>query len=86
MTRTTERVVAIGTSTGGTQALEHVLTQLPRVCPGIVIVQHMPQEFTAAFAARLNSSVRDRGEGGGEQRPRDAGPCARSRPAASTCC
>jgi two-component system chemotaxis response regulator CheB len=55
MTRTTERVVAIGTSTGGTQALEHVLTQLPAVCPGLVIVQHMPPTFTAAFASRLNN-------------------------------
>ena len=52
--RTTERVVAIGTSTGGTQALEEVLTALPRVTPGIVIVQHMPEKFTAAFAQRLN--------------------------------
>lgn len=51
---TTERIVAIGTSTGGTQALEHVLTALPRVSPGIVIVQHMPEHFTAAFAERLN--------------------------------
>ncbi len=55
MTQTTERIVAIGTSTGGTQALEEVLTALPRVCPGIVIVQHMPEKFTAAFAARLDS-------------------------------
>ncbi|MGE5650865.1 chemotaxis response regulator protein-glutamate methylesterase [Noviherbaspirillum sp. UKPF54] len=55
MTQTTERVVAIGTSTGGTQALEEVLTALPRVSPGIVIVQHMPEKFTAAFADRLNS-------------------------------
>jgi two-component system, chemotaxis family, protein-glutamate methylesterase/glutaminase len=55
MTQTTERVVAIGTSTGGTQALEEVLTALPRVSPGIVIVQHMPEKFTAAFAGRLNS-------------------------------
>ena len=55
MAQTTERIVAIGTSTGGTQALEAVLTQLPRVCPGIVIVQHMPEKFTAAFAERLNS-------------------------------
>jgi two-component system, chemotaxis family, protein-glutamate methylesterase/glutaminase len=55
MTQTTERVVAIGTSTGGTQALEVVLTALPRVCPGIVIVQHMPEKFTAEFAARLNN-------------------------------
>jgi two-component system chemotaxis response regulator CheB len=54
MTQTTERVVAIGTSTGGTQALEAVLTTLPRVCPGIVVVQHMPEKFTAAFAARLD--------------------------------
>lgn len=54
MTQTTDRVVALGTSTGGTQALEEVLTALPRVCPGIVIVQHMPEKFTAAFAARLN--------------------------------
>jgi two-component system, chemotaxis family, protein-glutamate methylesterase/glutaminase len=54
MTQTTARVVAIGTSTGGTQALEEVLTALPRVSPGIVIVQHMPEKFTAAFAARLD--------------------------------
>lgn len=53
--QTTERIVAIGTSTGGTQALEVVLTALPRVTPGIVIVQHMPEKFTAAFAERLNA-------------------------------
>jgi two-component system chemotaxis response regulator CheB len=58
MTQTTERVVAIGTSTGGTQALEEVLTALPQVCPGIVIVQHMPEKFTAAFAERLNGICR----------------------------
>lgn len=55
MAETTDRIVAIGTSTGGTQALEVVLVALPRVCPGIVIVQHMPEKFTGAFAARLNS-------------------------------
>ncbi len=55
MAHTTERIVAIGTSTGGTQALEAVLTRLPQVCPGIVVVQHMPEKFTAAFAERLNS-------------------------------
>jgi len=55
MAQTTERIVAIGTSTGGTQALEVVLTALPRVSPGIVIVQHMPEKFTASFAARLNT-------------------------------
>ena len=54
MAQTTETLVAIGTSTGGTQALEAVLTRLPRVCPGLVIVQHMPERFTAAFAERLN--------------------------------
>ena len=54
MAQTTERIVAIGTSTGGTQALEAVLTALPRVSPGIVIVQHMPEKFTALFAERLN--------------------------------
>ena len=54
MAQTTERLVAIGTSTGGTVALEALLTELPRVSPGIVIVQHMPEMFTAAFAERLN--------------------------------
>ncbi|MHB9118562.1 MAG: protein-glutamate methylesterase/protein-glutamine glutaminase [Burkholderiales bacterium] len=58
MAQTTERIVAIGTSTGGTQALEAVLTALPRVCPGMVIVQHMPEKFTASFAERLNSLCR----------------------------
>lgn len=53
--QTTETIVVIGTSTGGTQALEEVLTALPRVCPGIVIVQHMPEKFTEAFARRLDS-------------------------------
>ncbi len=52
---TTERLVAIGTSTGGTQALEAVLRRLPATTPGIVIVQHMPERFTAMFAERLNS-------------------------------
>jgi two-component system, chemotaxis family, protein-glutamate methylesterase/glutaminase len=54
MHETTERVVAIGTSTGGTQALEAMLVHLPKLCPGLVIVQHMPERFTAAFAKRLN--------------------------------
>ena len=53
--RTTDQVIAIGTSTGGTQALEAVLTRLPATCLGIVIVQHMPEKFTAMFAERLNS-------------------------------
>ncbi|HEX5355840.1 MAG TPA: chemotaxis response regulator protein-glutamate methylesterase [Aquabacterium sp.] len=54
MSETTDRVVALGTSTGGTQALEQVLSALPVDCPGLVIVQHMPEAFTAAFAQRLN--------------------------------
>jgi two-component system chemotaxis response regulator CheB len=58
MVKTSERVIAIGTSTGGTRALEAVLTTLPRVSPGIVIVQHMPEKFTAAFAARLDDLCR----------------------------
>ncbi|NWK77042.1 chemotaxis response regulator protein-glutamate methylesterase [Aquitalea sp. LB_tupeE] len=54
MFQTTERIVAIGTSTGGTQALEAILTKLPRTCPGLAIVQHMPEKFTASFAERLD--------------------------------
>lgn len=50
----TERIVAIGCSTGGTQALEQVLTALPRTSPGIVVVQHMPAAFTSSFAQRLD--------------------------------
>lgn len=55
LSQTTDRVIAIGTSTGGTIALEHILTQLPRDIIGTVIVQHMPEKFTAAFAERLNN-------------------------------
>ena len=55
MTHTTDRVIAIGSSTGGTIALEKILTALPATCPGIVVVQHMPEKFTKAFADRLNS-------------------------------
>jgi two-component system chemotaxis response regulator CheB len=49
-----ERIVCIGSSTGGTEALRDVLEALPGECPGILIVQHMPEGFTAAFARRLN--------------------------------
>lgn len=49
------KLVAIGTSTGGTQALEAVLPQLTLDVPGVVVVQHMPEKFTGAFASRLNS-------------------------------
>lgn len=54
LTRTTHKVVAIGASTGGTQALQRVLSEMPINCPGIVIVQHMPEHFTRSFADRLN--------------------------------
>lgn len=55
MARTTETVICIGASTGGTESLRFVLEALPADCPGIAIVQHMPEKFTEAFARRLNS-------------------------------
>lgn len=54
MARTTERVVCIGASTGGTESLRVVLEALPVASPGLVIVQHMPEKFTEAFARRLD--------------------------------
>ena len=54
MSKTTEKVVMIGASTGGTEALRTLLEALPPDTPGIVIVQHMPELFTRAFAARLD--------------------------------
>lgn len=54
MIQTTEKVVAIGASTGGTEALRVLLEAMPLDAPGIVVVQHMPENFTAAFAKRLN--------------------------------
>ncbi len=54
MIQTTEKVVAVGASTGGTEALREFLMGMPGDCPGIVIVQHMPETFTARFAERLN--------------------------------
>lgn len=54
MAQTTEKVVLVGASTGGTEALRIFLEQLPSNAPGMVIVQHMPESFTAAFARRLN--------------------------------
>jgi len=55
MIMTTEKIVSVGASTGGTEALSLFLQMLPEDTPGIVIVQHMPENFTAAFAKRLNS-------------------------------
>lgn len=54
MSRTTEMVACLGASTGGTEALREVLQALPANAPGIVVVQHMPANFTKAFANRLN--------------------------------
>jgi two-component system chemotaxis response regulator CheB len=58
MAETTEKVVAIGASTGGTEALKALLEVLPADAPGIVIVQHMPEVFTRAFANRLDGLCR----------------------------
>ncbi len=54
MIQTTEKIVAVGASTGGTEALRELLQALPPNAPGLVIVQHMPEKFTASFAQRLN--------------------------------
>ena len=54
MIKTTEKVIAVGASTGGTEALTTFLQSFPPDCPGIVIVQHMPEQFTRSFANRLN--------------------------------
>lgn len=53
-----DRIVCIGASTGGTEALRDLLTALPEDSPGIVIVQHMPEHFTAAFSRRLDGLCR----------------------------
>lgn len=55
LSRTTDKVIAIGASTGGTEAIREILQGLPQNMPGIAIVQHMPPRFTNAFANRLNS-------------------------------
>jgi two-component system, chemotaxis family, protein-glutamate methylesterase/glutaminase len=54
MINTTDRIVVVGISTGGVQAIEQVLPRLPRNAPGMVIVQHMPEKFTASLAQRLD--------------------------------
>ncbi|MFC1770034.1 chemotaxis response regulator protein-glutamate methylesterase [Nitrospirota bacterium] len=55
MAQTTEKIVAVGASTGGTEALREYLEMMPLDAPGMVIVQHMPEHFTAAFSRRLDS-------------------------------
>ncbi len=54
----TEKLICIGSSTGGTEAVKEILTRMPADSPGIVITQHMPPGFTTSFAARLNSLCR----------------------------
>jgi two-component system chemotaxis response regulator CheB len=58
LTKTTNKVFALGASTGGTQALEFILMSMPAHAPGILIVQHMPERFTKSFAERLNEICR----------------------------
>ena len=58
MVQTTETVIAVGASTGGTEALRVFLEGFPSDCPGIVIVQHMPEMFTKQFAKRLNETCK----------------------------
>jgi two-component system, chemotaxis family, protein-glutamate methylesterase/glutaminase len=53
---TTDRIIAIGASTGGTEAIKQVLSRLPADIPGIVIVQHIPKAFSGPFAIRMNAS------------------------------
>ncbi|MBW1988142.1 MAG: chemotaxis response regulator protein-glutamate methylesterase [Deltaproteobacteria bacterium] len=58
MIRTTEKVVVVGASTGGTEALRVLLTAMPENAPGMVIVQHMPEDFTRHFAMRMDKECR----------------------------
>jgi len=55
LSKTTNKIIAIGASTGGTEAIKTVLLGMPPNAPGILIVQHMPAKFTTSFAERLNS-------------------------------
>ncbi len=56
MTQTTQKIIAIGASTGGVQTLSHIFAELPATTHGIVVVQHMPPKFTALFAQRMNTT------------------------------
>jgi two-component system chemotaxis response regulator CheB len=69
LTTTTNKIIAIGASTGGTEALRAILTSMPPNAPGILVVQHMPANFTTSFAERLDSlsemSVKEAKDGDG---------------------
>ncbi len=54
LSETTQKLIAMGASTGGTEALKEVLLRMPLNSPGVLVVQHMPPQFTTAFAERLN--------------------------------
>jgi two-component system chemotaxis response regulator CheB len=56
MAATTDKIIALGASTGGVQALTEVISNLPATAPGVLVVQHMPARFTQSFAQRLNDS------------------------------
>lgn len=58
--QSTEKIIAIGASTGGVEAISYVISEMPADCPAIAIVQHMPKAFTKSFADRLNGSVAPR--------------------------
>ena len=58
LSTTTNKIIAIGASTGGTEAIKNVLTRLPENSPGVVVVQHMPAKFTTSFAGRLDELCR----------------------------
>ena len=60
LSTTTQKLIAIGASTGGTEAIRRVLTRLPQNAPGVVVVQHMPAQFTTSFAQRLDGLCRIR--------------------------
>lgn len=57
LTQTTNKILAIGASTGGTRAVEEILSAMPAAAPGILVTQHMPENFTGHFAKRLNKSI-----------------------------
>ena len=67
---TLDRVIAIGASTGGVEAVREILAALPTGMPPILIAQHMPAGYTETFARRLDSICRDRGEAGAGRRAR----------------
>ena len=82
----TEKLIVIGASTGGTEAIREVLVGMPPDCPGILITQHMPAAFTRSFAERLEQPVPDHREG---SRGTASGSCPAtptSRRATRTCC